>query len=124
MKGIELPINVMVIIVLVLIVLIALLTLFNSTWNSSQTGMTRETAKNNACGMLATLGCPDGTDKIFVKDFDANGNGRLNDAGDVAQWSTSICRTSAAGDNLATLCICQYGITSESECKKLCGCNS
>jgi len=90
-------------------------------------GLTLEYAKNNACSILMRdpRGCNNvSTDSILVKDFDANKNGILNDAGGIAWNQNTDCGPSAtSGDNLATLCLCFYEAKTDSDCKTgVCGC--
>jgi len=133
MKGMELPINVMVIVVICVIVLLAVVALFFGVWNPFKTTATLETAKNNACQMLVSMGCPSNPESISVRDFDANRNGTVNDdgTGTISWDSNHDCYSAAAtnniGDNLASLCVCYYnlkGTTGPTDCEKLCGCGT
>ena len=129
MKGAELPINTLIIIVIAIAILLAIIAIFYNIYNPSKQGITTETAKNNACQMLASLGCSVDTNTIQISDFDADKDG--NDGADetgsrVLDWSiTALCPQAAdPGDNLASLCHCYYGMTSESDCKtKVCRCS-
>lgn len=125
MKGVELPINTIVILVIALIILLAILALFFSVWRPGVGGITLEAAKNNACQMLISTGCGD-TNSIIVKDFDADEDGNLGTAetGSGWTWGTSVCggAVSNNGDNLASLCACQYGKSDEDACKTICNC--
>lgn len=100
MKGVSLPINVLVIVVLALIVLLAILALFYGVWKPE--GITLEAAKNNACNMLLSTGCNDPS-TIVVRDFDADRNGEAN----------------SAGDTLLALCENWYSISDPYDCKKI-----
>jgi len=126
MKAVELPINVMVIIVICVIVLLAIVALFFGVWNPGKGSITLEAAKNNACQMLVSMGCPSNPESISVRDFDANRNGMVNDAGGIAWNAGTDCGLSAttSGDNLASLCVCYYNLLDADSCRKtLCGCN-
>jgi len=127
MKGVELPINVMVIIVICVIVLLAIVALFFGVWNPFKITTTLETAKNNACQMLVSIGCHH-PENIAVRDFDANKNGTVNDAGGIGSepwvYNDNCPGTAGSGDNLATLCRCYYNIQSSTDCEKLCGCGT
>jgi len=128
MKGMELPINVMVIIVICVIVLLAIVALFFGVWNPGKGSITLETAKNNACQMLASMGCHQAPESIAVRDFDANRNGALNDQGGIGSepwvYNDNCPGTAGSGDNLATLCLCYYNLLDADSCRKtLCGCN-
>jgi hypothetical protein len=103
MKGISLPINVIVIIVLAMIVLLAVIALFFGVWKPEQ--LTVEAAKNNACNMLVSTGC-DSASSIVVRDFDANQDGEVN-----------------SEDTLLALCDTWYNIDDDFECRKtICRC--
>ena len=102
MKGVSLPINVIVIIVIAMIVLLAIIALFMGVWDPDQLAM--EAAKNNACNMLVSTGCED-TDDIKLSNYDATGDGNIDDA-----------------DTLTKLCE-KYDIYDKTECaQKLCKC--
>jgi hypothetical protein len=117
MKGVELPINTLVIVVLAVIVLLGILALYFGVWNSQQGGLTLEGAKNNACRVLLTMNCNQLLENITVNDFDADKDGRLNNPGP----GTGACLTTQ-GDNLYMLCKCWYNVN-ETLCKtSICGC--
>ncbi len=61
MKGMELPVNVLVIIVIAVIVLIALVALFMVSWGQGSRGIAIDTAKNSACQRYISLGCCEST---------------------------------------------------------------
>jgi hypothetical protein len=104
------------------IVLLGILALFSSVWNPSSTGLSLEAAKNNACQLLASMGCNGDTSSIAVNNFDANKNGRSNDAGFASDFPNACPGVAWTNDNLAALCACYYGKTDEPSCKSLCGC--
>jgi hypothetical protein len=124
MKGVELPINILVVVAIAVIVLLALVALYFIGFGPFSTSISIEGVKNAACSELVRRGCVDLTNTIGVN-FDADGDGRV---GGVGTWTflTSVCNVSppavGAGDNLASLCECQYSRTSEAVCKRLCGC--
>ena len=125
MKGAELPINTLIIIVIAIAILLAIIAIFYNIYNPSKQGITTETAKNNACQMLASMGCSVDTSTIAINNFDADkdGNDGADEAGSGWDWTASNCNDLGSGDNLASLCHCYYGMTSESDCKtKVCRC--
>jgi hypothetical protein len=82
LRGVELPINVIVIIILAVLVLLAILALFMGVWTPGESSITLEAAKNNACQMLVSMRCNQPLESISVLDFDADKDGTLNGAGD------------------------------------------
>jgi hypothetical protein len=125
MKGVELPINVIVIVVLCLVVLLAILALFWGVWTPGVAGISLEAAKNNACQMLlSTGGCglDDSTKTINVNNFDANKDGKF-EAGNGFDDTANACKANGGGqDNLYMLCKCWY-LVDETSCKtRICSC--
>ncbi len=127
MKGVELPLNVMVVIAVVLLVLLGVLSLWMGGWGGQAFNVDLERVRSEACAELIRRGCADTSiTDIWIYDFDADQDGVVGDAGD---WFV-ICGQAppgVPGDNLAQLCRCWYGIPSwgstlQRECKKLCGC--
>jgi len=131
MKAMELPISTLIIIVIALLLFLALLAFYFGVWNPSRGSMDQESIKNNACQLLVSSNCAQNTWNIAIRDFDANKNNTLNDAGTIfpataaGPWLyvTNCGPSSQAGDNLAALCICYYNLQNDTDCKKiLCGC--
>jgi hypothetical protein len=60
-KGIELPINILVIVAVAIIVLLGVIALFYSSWFSGTGPVTAESAKSRACSIANRLGCTDST---------------------------------------------------------------
>jgi len=122
-KGISLPVNILVIIVLALIILIAILALFYGIWPQGVSGVNLEAVKNNACQLLVTTDCGEAR-FVTISNLDADKDGS-NDPSTGWTWGTT-CPTDPAdttlGDNLAALCACYYFRTDEIGCKELCGC--
>jgi len=111
MKGIELPINVLIIVVIALIILLALIGLFYGVWTPGSSGLNLEGAKNSACQMLVSTGCGDSR-SILVNDFDADKDGQfegLSNNGDRSKCG-SITPDPGMGDSLFMLCVCWYNI--------------
>lgn len=108
MKGIELPINVLIIVVIAIIVLIALVSMFYNPVNVGGSVVGLDNAKSQACRSLSVgYGCDKNADldDIMVYDFDANGDGNMD-----------------SEDTLMALCEDKYAIGDESACRQLCGC--
>ncbi|MFH1474102.1 MAG: hypothetical protein ABIE55_04420 [Candidatus Aenigmatarchaeota archaeon] len=123
MKGMELPISTIVIIVIVMVVLLAIIAFFFGVWDPGVGGISLESAKNNACQMLISIGCND-PEKIIVNNFDADKDGDLNEGIGNYAPSASACGDSNQnmGDNLLMLCVCWYGVSRE-ECRtNICHC--
>jgi hypothetical protein len=134
MKGIELPINILIIVAVAIIVLIAVVAMFYPAWRNASGTVSSDVAKSAACQLLVERGCGRtstvNTKDITINNFDADKDGVYGtDAGNV--WTFpgtggSGCANIVAGaperDNLAALCQCYYSVNSETACKTLCGC--
>jgi len=106
MKGLELPVNVMIILVLGMIILIAVIVLVYDGYKPSINSVDQTTAKNNACGVLTSLGCSVSTSSIVISNFDTNKDNILDNS-----------------DTLMSLCENFYSITDEGDCRtEICGC--
>jgi hypothetical protein len=126
MKGIELPINVLIIVAVAIIVLIALVAMFYPNFKSSSTVVNSDIYKSSACQIMIDRKCTPSPSDITIANFDADKNGK-QDSGSGWTFSTattSLCAkaTNTNKDNLASLCDCYYSITNENSCKALCGC--
>jgi len=118
MKGIELPINILVIIAMAVMVLLGLVAIYMGGFGGGAGQIQLNSAKTDACQELIRSGkCGDAsyTSNINVTGFDANKDGSLNPG--------------TSGDNLQSLCIKWYGCTDTDnrafvDCchKKVCGC--
>ncbi len=128
MKGIELPINILVIIAVAVIVLLGVIALYFGGFMGPAGVMTQNAAKTKYCAIVvrSPTGCQaSGTRlwQITINDFDANRDGTVGDnTVDAAMPSACTVAGGAAHDNLASLLVCYYGITSESNGLKSCGC--
>jgi len=121
MKGIELPINALIIIVVAILVLLGIVALWMSGWGGGSQGVTVEAAKATGCGALmrSAGGCTgvtpanifyDGQNLVnHVLKFDADGDGTAGDADGT--------------DNLQSLCTRYYNAATPSDCRKVCGCS-
>lgn len=123
--GVELPINVVVIIVMCIIVLLSVMVLFILTWTSGSSTINLQSVKSNACQKLASSNCESDTSSISVENFDANKDGKVNEAGNGVDDTSAACKTGGGGDdNLYMLCKCWFSVN-EQVCKNsICGCIS
>ncbi len=118
MKGIELPINALIIIAVALLVLLGIVALWMSGWSGGSQGVTIEAAKAAGCGALMrnSSGCT-GADPSYiyfngntppVPKFDVNGDSSIN-----------------TEDNMTALCMRYYGTgTDKNACRRVCGCGA
>ena len=107
MKGIELPVNTLIIIILALIVLVAFSAFFLNVWRSGSQSITLEGAKNSACQIYVSLGCTGSPSSVIVKNFDADQDENTDDGsgtGDCEDKSP----TATSQDNLWMLAKCYY----------------
>ena len=65
-KGIELPINILVIVAVAIIVLLGVIALFYSSWFSGTGTISLEAAKGTACNAAVREGCTVDTDTLVV----------------------------------------------------------
>lgn len=125
MKGIELPINVLVIVAVAVIVLLGITAVFMLGFAPFTGTSGLESIKNDACTLLVRSGCGQNTWLIPVN-FDSDKNGLVQSGTDWwnnATWSENYpCAADQNCDNLAALCYNFYGKKSDSACKALCGC--
>jgi hypothetical protein len=124
MKGLELPINVLIIVAIAIIVLIALVAMFYPNFKNSSITVNSDIYKSSACQIMMDRQCAPSPSEITIANFDADQDGQ-QDSGSVWTFGTSKCRDKAGTgkDNLASLCECYYSITNENSCKALCGCS-
>jgi hypothetical protein len=112
MKGISLPINILVIIVIAVIVLIAVILMFYTPFNSGTGSVSLETAKSQACrSLVVAYNCNINTDlnQIKVDNYDVTGDNQMN---------------TLPLDSLMQLCVTKFqiGATDTASCRRLCGC--
>ena len=120
MKGVELPINILVIVAIAVIVLLGLIALYFVGWGPFAGVAGLEGVKNEACRELVQgQNCGVETLTITISNFDADGDGS-NDPTQVFTWTAPD--NSTDGDNLAALCYYRYARTSDAACKTLCNC--
>ena len=127
MKGIELPINILVVIAVAVIVLLGVIALYFSGFMGPAGVMSQNAAKQKYCAFVtrSPTGCQS-TDLLngtAIYDFDANHNGALDGGTDAYVWTaTTNCAGTTTHDNLATLLQCYYGVGSGLEGLRSCGC--
>ncbi len=120
MKGVELPLNTVIIIAILLLVLLGALSLWMIGWGGQAPGIDVEAVKTKACAELIRRGCD--TDPMLIGvNFDADQNGQA-----IPRISCDrSCGPGASCDNLRTLARCWFGcpdLTIVQCAKKLCGC--
>jgi hypothetical protein len=126
-KGIELPINILVIVAIAVIVLLGIIALYFTGFGPFSGATALEGIKNSACRQLVqTYNCAGTTTaaSITITNFDANNDGAINGAVTFGTWGVAAnCNAAAtSADNLASLCQCRYGRTTEAACRQMCGC--
>lgn len=123
MKGVELPINVLVIVAVAVIVLLGVAALFITGFSPFSTISGQESYKNTYCTQLTRGGCTVTTNTIEVNNFDANKDDLIT-PGTVWDWAdpTGEDTDIIPEDNLAALCYHYYGSRTETACKKVCVC--
>ena len=104
MKGIELPINVLIIVAVALVVLLAIIAIYFSGFNPFSGAMNIEAAKNEACRRLVQENRCGGTPAgIIITDLDFSYNGDVQ-------------------DTLDELCQDVFNTANDAKCKQMCGC--
>jgi len=135
MKGIELPINILVVVAVAVIVLLGIVALYFAGFIEPAGTMTAQTTKTKYCSQVSQNpnGCiyvaSGGVDltKIQINDFDANQDGTIV-GGTTFAWNTACGTVVGSTDNLVALLKCQFGIvgtdadTTDRAQKKACGC--
>ena len=136
MKGIELPINILVIVAVAVIVLLGIVALYFAGFLGPAGTMTQQSAKSKYCALVVRhpQGCTYGVglNTVLISDFDANKDGTLSSGniwcfgvGDPvpACAAASTCGAVLANtDNLASLLQCYFGVTSSKDGLRSCGC--
>jgi len=56
MKGMELPVNTLIVVIIAIIVVISVIYLFTSVWQQSSYGIALDSAKNSGCQRYISLG--------------------------------------------------------------------
>jgi hypothetical protein len=124
MKGIELPINILVIIAMAVMVLLGLVAIYMGGFGPGGSEMQKNAAKNQACQELISKGyCGNysSTKYVNVTGFDADRDGSMDPG-------PGITGDKETNDNLYMLCKNFYGCGGSNkefvDCchKKVCGC--
>jgi len=134
MKGVELPINILVIVAVAVVVLLGIVALYFVGWSPFPATVGLESAKNEGCRQLVQeRRCGTDTWNIEIDNFDADQDGAVGsqDTGIVV----GPCRGTVgqAEDTLFMLCYCHYAMDQigppalttdqvNARCKELCGC--
>jgi hypothetical protein len=111
MKGVELPINALVIVVIAVIVLLAVIAVYFTGWTPFAQSSEVESVKNAGCMMVVYDCSIDLTTILFdgsmagLPTYDVTGEGTLDSA-----------------DNMENLCSIHFG-AGPIECAELCGCS-
>ncbi len=121
MKGIELPINVLVIVAVAVIVLLGIVALFMLGFSPFGTISGQESYKNAACTELTRGGCTDNPNEIQVN-FDANKDDVVCTQSSADYSATTGKCGTAPIDTLQDLCTNFYRAPTQTECKRLCAC--
>jgi hypothetical protein len=109
MKGVELPINILVIVAIAVIVLLGLVALYFVGFNPFSTAAGIEGIKNDACREL-------------VQKYNCNPSAGLASIPVNMDVDGADNTIDIATDNLSSLCNKYYSRTSITQCKALCGC--
>ena len=104
MKGLELPINVLILIAIAVIVLLAVIVLFFGGFGGPAGTVTLSTVTSTACADWRNRNFPDAR-TISTSSFDANKDGSLDSGADC----TGCTQVANNGDNLEMLGECYYG---------------
>lgn len=80
MRGLELPVNTLIVIVLAIIVLVAVIAFFMGAWRPGVSGIEMENAKNSGCQAFVSAGCDDRDLNIIIVNYDVDGNGAKDDS--------------------------------------------
>ena len=102
MKGLELPVNMLVIIIIAIIVLLALVALFLGGYTGVGV-IDSGVAKGKACGVIVNSGCSSNA-------FDKNVYG-----------TSKFCSRDSPDCTVSEICQ-KIGLPSETDCFKSCGC--
>ncbi|MFH1474097.1 MAG: hypothetical protein ABIE55_04395 [Candidatus Aenigmatarchaeota archaeon] len=121
MKGIELPINVLVIIVIAVIVLLGVIAVYFTGWTPFAETAGVDAVKNAGCRMVVyDCSSIDLTNILFDGSKAGLPKYDVNDDGYFCPADTANC-ASRANDNMVNLCSIYFD-TDATGCAKLCGC--
>lgn len=117
MKGVELPINLIIIIALALIVLLSVVSLYFSGWLPGALTINVDSVKTESCKRLMPQ-CYNDVSLVTIDNFDADKDGILDPDIGVGDCSEP---GGPSNDNLYMLCQCYYN-ANEDECRDICMC--
>ncbi|MFH1473431.1 MAG: hypothetical protein ABIE55_00920 [Candidatus Aenigmatarchaeota archaeon] len=119
MKGIELPINVLIVVIIAVIVLFGLISLNSSGWSPFSETVSLESARTYYCKKLL-LKCDSDVNLIEMDNFDADMDGILDPGIGIGDCSEEDGK---AKDNLYMMCQCYYN-SDEEQCRDVCMCKN
>ncbi|MFQ6021012.1 MAG: hypothetical protein ACE5J4_03320 [Candidatus Aenigmatarchaeota archaeon] len=127
MKGVELPINVLVIVAIAIIVLLGLVALYFIGFPPFTEIIGLQSIKNVACGELNKAGACTANSWEITVNYDANKDDEVDPKADTNNpWNALNSDDTKIGgqgnDNLAALCYYHYNVEDEAGCKRLCAC--
>jgi len=121
MKGLELPINLLVVVAVAIIVLLGVIGLFLAGFFGGGQNLQLTTAKNSACSILIQSGCQVTNTLDIPVDFDADNNESITFDNKVTDPDGTGPR--GPGDNLFILCQNYFSAITDANCKKnVCNC--
>jgi len=106
LKGLELPVNALVVLTIAVVVLVGVVFLFTGTFSGGKSSFQLDIVKNTACKKLVEIGCDTNTDEINNLDISLGPDGKPK-TGD---------------DTLTRLCDQYYNKKTQQDCRTLCGC--
>lgn len=111
MKGVELPINILVIVAIAVIVLLGLVALYFTGFGPFSATAGQEAIKNQACTDLnPRAGCTDDPSSVWVN-YDVNDDGSIDDP------------ATPTNDNFQAFADLFYGCGGDSSCaRRICSC--
>lgn len=118
MKGVELPINTLIIVVIAMVVLLAVLAMIFGVWPIGSQTVSLQAATSAACQMLLATGC-NMPEEIYVENFDADKDGQFDQGGRSGECNYQTELLVQPDDNLYMLCKCWYGEDDPVECKEI-----
>lgn len=127
MKGMELPINILVLVAIAVIVLIGLIAMYTMGIGPFAGNIGIQSALNSGCSALQREdNCGVNPNTIEVC-FDANKDGttccwKSDDYVAATDTVAAHCGTSTPIDTLQDICTNYYGKSATNDCKALCGC--
>ena len=120
MKGLELPINVLVVVAVAVIVLLGVVTLFFLGFGPFSKYAGLEAIKNDAC-IQFTRDCNQNPANIIVN-FDADKDGEPDPGTGFNAQTINTVGDTENQDNLMTLCYQHFGAKTANDCRHLCVC--